>query len=121
MGTHRDQPPHLTPNHANANEPSASNTFSAKNRYKPKVHRVGTPSRPKAGFGSKSIMIHGLAANVSRVELRDMMQSTIGPVESVQMDGGTAWVVFKRFDGFKAKRMYEGMVLDGSEWRFGCG
>ncbi|CAD6576464.1 MAG: hypothetical protein TREMPRED_001688 [Tremellales sp. Tagirdzhanova-0007] len=64
----------------------------------------------------RHIQIFPLTPNTSKAAVREMLQSTIGPVQSVKILNDVAHVVFARMDGWKAVRRYNGKWLDGKSY-----
>ncbi|RSH89081.1 hypothetical protein EHS25_002747 [Saitozyma podzolica] len=80
----------------------------------PKRRRHSTPRRSSAPARARCnrITISNIPPDVSAEQVRDAMQSLIGPVTAVRLSGGVADIEFLHWDGWRAFREFDGRTVD---------
>ncbi|OCF60816.1 hypothetical protein L486_00456 [Kwoniella mangroviensis CBS 10435] len=73
------------------------------------------PIAPNFKIPSREISVGIFPRDITPNQIRDMIQSTVGPVQELRLDSkGVAWVRMLRFQGWEVWSFLNGKILDGS-------
>nr|XP_031859444.1 uncharacterized protein CI109_005088 [Kwoniella shandongensis]KAA5526516.1 hypothetical protein CI109_005088 [Kwoniella shandongensis] len=102
-------PPRVHPNTVSITQPSRNIPYS-----RPVFH-VNRPAPNQRRMPSRSFTIGVLTSDVTPEQVKDLIQSTIGPVQSVQIDSrGVAHVLLKKWQAWEVFDRFNGQWLDGT-------
>ncbi|WWC88954.1 uncharacterized protein L201_003869 [Kwoniella dendrophila CBS 6074] len=64
----------------------------------------------------REVSIGTFSRDITPAQIRDLIQSTIGPVQELRLDSkGIAWVRMLRWQGWETFTFFNGKVLDGNQ------
>ncbi|WVQ67468.1 uncharacterized protein L199_005668 [Kwoniella botswanensis] len=80
------------------------------------AYRSLVPTAANFKIPSREISVGIFPRDITPNQIRDMSQSTVGPVQELRLDSkGVAWVRMLRFQGWEVWSFLHGKILDGTQ------